>query len=68
MTDAIQIPRPPHIPAAVVSWVVFGLGAAGIMDRWGLTADDVAALLGFALGAVATAFAVIERRCKGDTP
>ena len=66
MADTMRIPPPPHIPAAVVSWVVFGLGAAGIMDRWGLTADDVAALLGFALGAAATAYAVIERRCKGD--
>jgi hypothetical protein len=65
MSDAVHIPPPPHIPAATVAWVIAALGMAGLVDRLGLTADDVAAILGILLGTASSIYAVIERR-KGD--
>lgn len=49
-------------PAAVVSLAVALLGAFGLLESWGLTADDVALIVGAAMSAAATARAVIEGR------
>lgn len=65
MSDAVHIPPPPHVPAATVAWAIAALGLAGIVDRLGLTADDVAAILGILLGTASSIYAVLERR-KGD--
>ena len=63
MSATIQLPpNPPHVPASAVAWAVSALGALGIMDAWGLTADDVAMVLGAAFGLVSAIYAIHARK------
>jgi hypothetical protein len=47
--------------AALVSSLVMLAGFLGLMERWGLTADDVAALLGAAMTVAAILRRPLER-------
>ena len=65
MSDALRLPpQPPHAPASAVSAAVALLGLFGLMDRLGLTADDVAAILG---GAMAFVSAIYAWRSRQET-
>lgn len=48
-------------PAAVVSLLVAALGALGLLEQWGLSADDVALICGAVLSIAATARALLDR-------
>lgn len=49
-------------PAAVVSAIVAVLGLLGVMDEWGMTADDVATVTGIAMAIAATVRSVLDRK------
>lgn len=62
---AIPLAKRPDVPAALVSAVVAALGAAGVMTAWGLTADDVATLLGILMAIAATVRELVARKSAG---
>ena len=55
----------PHVPAALVSMVIAALGGAQRLSQWGVTADQVAAVLGLGMFVVSGGFALWERWRKG---
>ena len=62
MSDTLPAPippRPPHEVAALISAIVGGLGAAGLLDRWGMTADQVAMVLCWSFAAVASVYGLL---------
>lgn len=65
MTDCLPTPappRPPHELAALASAMVGALGAAGMLEKCGITADLATMVLGFVFSACATAYGLLDRR------
>lgn len=64
MTDLEKNPpiHVPHVPAALVSLVIAALGGAQRLTQWGITADQVAAVLGIVMLIASGVFAYLEKR------